>query len=113
MLMPTDSPDISPLDSNYWGVVKQRLETARIKGNLSWDETCQAALKIMAATPVDPHINDVPLRLKACVKCNGWCIESELKSFKKKRDAAQMSATGGQIAPQRKSIRAAKKARRQ
>jgi hypothetical protein len=113
MLMPTDSPDISPLDSNYWGVVKQQLDTARARGSLDWDDTCQAALKIMAATPVGPHIRDVPLRLKACINSNGRCIESELKSLKKKRKAAQASASEEQIDQQHKGKRAAKKARRQ
>lgn len=113
MLLPTDSPDLTPLDSHYWGVVKHKLATAQAQGSLDWDATCCAALKIMAETPVDPHIDDVPLRLKACVSSSGWCIDQDLKKLKQARKEQQVAAGKRQIAQpqQRKSAR--KKARRQ
>ena len=111
--LPTDSPDLSPLDSNYWGVVKQALETAKARGSLSWDATCLAALDIMAKTKVDPHILDVPLRLKACISSNGWHIDNALKKLKQERKAAQPVAGKRQIVQPQKARSAGKKAKTQ
>jgi hypothetical protein len=112
-LLPTDSPDLSPLDSNYWGVVKQALETAKARGSLGWDATCLAALNIMVKTKVDPHILDVPLRLKACISSNGWHIDNALKKRKQERKVAQPVTGKRQIVRPQKARSARKKARKQ
>ena len=61
----------------------------------------------------DPHILDVPLRLKACISSNGWHIDNALKKLKQERKAAQPVAGKRQIVQPQKARSAGKKAKTQ
>jgi len=80
--MPKRSPDLSPLDSGYWGTAKTKLHKKAFKEHLTWHERCKLFIEILKQTPHDKFIQEIPLRLQACIAANGWHIEEELKRIK-------------------------------
>lgn len=80
--LPTDSPDLTPCDSSFFGVVKQRWRSETKAGNLTWEQRVDAALRIIEQTDPNPFIDEMQLRWEACELASGWHIEQELQSLK-------------------------------
>jgi hypothetical protein len=82
VLLPTDSPDLTPCDSNFFGEVKARWQRELARDPRSWAESCKLALNIITEADPDKHIKALPLRWKACRNAEGWHIEQEYKKLK-------------------------------
>lgn len=82
MLLPTDSPDLTPCDSNFFAEVKGRWQREVASNPMPWEERCKLAQKIIKTTNPDKHIKALPMRWKACVNVEGWHIEQEYKMLK-------------------------------
>jgi hypothetical protein len=85
--LPTDSPDLTPCDSNFFSAVKGRWEMEVLQNPMPWAERCKLALKIIQETNPDKHIQALPLRWKACINVEGWHIEQEYKMLKAAKKA--------------------------
>jgi hypothetical protein len=86
--MAARSPDLSPLDSGYWGIAKTKLRKKAVEEHLAWHERCKLFIEILKQTPHDKFIQEIPLRLQACIAANGWHIEDELKRIKREQRGA-------------------------
>jgi hypothetical protein len=76
--LPTESPDLTPCDSNFFGVVKKKWRMQTNDPNMSWDEKASKFVSIVKATSPDPYIKDMPLRWQACEQEQGYHIEHAL-----------------------------------
>jgi hypothetical protein len=85
--LPTDSPDLTPLDSNFFSAVKGRWQMETLRDSMPWAERCKLALNIIKTTNPDKHIQALPLRWKACINVEGWHIEQEYKMLKAAKKA--------------------------
>lgn len=85
--LPTDSPDLTPCDTNFFAEVKGRWQMETLRDSMSWAERCQRAQSIIKETNPDKHIQALPLRWKACINVEGWHIEQEYKMLKAAKKA--------------------------
>lgn len=83
----TDSPDLTPLDSNFFSAVKGRWQMEVLRNSMPWADRCKLALNIIETTNPDKHIQALPLRWKACINVEGWHIEQEYKMLKAAKKA--------------------------
>jgi hypothetical protein len=87
LVLPTDSPDLTPCDSNFFSAVKGRWQR-EVEGNPQpWAGRCKLAQNIIETTNPDKHIQALPLRWQACVNVEGWHIEQEYKMLKAAKKA--------------------------
>ncbi len=86
-LLPTDSPDLTPCDSNFFAAVKGRRQQGVQHDPMVWAERCKLAEKLIKTTNPDKHIQALPLRWQACVNVDGWYIEQEYKMLKAAKKA--------------------------
>jgi hypothetical protein len=88
MVLPPRSPDLDPLDYGVFGAAKRRLAVQRTRGRLAWDAACQLFVSdLRTKTNSDAAIDELPLRLQACLDVRGGHIEDRLKALKKQRPA--------------------------
>jgi hypothetical protein len=87
MLLPTDSPDLTPCDSNFFAVVKGRWQKEVAYDPKPWAERCKLAEKIIKETNPDKQIQALPLRWQACINAEDWHIEQEYKMLKAAKKA--------------------------
>lgn len=83
--LPTHSPDLTPMDANFFGTVKAQWNRERKAERLSWAESCNRALKILRNTDPAKYIKEMPLRWKACQDVRGGHIEARLKVLKRQQ----------------------------
>jgi hypothetical protein len=87
MLLPTDSPDLTPCDSNFFAEVKGRWQSEDARDPKPWAGRCKLAENIIKTTNPDKHIRALPLRWQACVNVEGWHIDQEYKMLKAAKKA--------------------------
>lgn len=87
LLLPTDSPDLTPCDSNFFAAVKGHWQMGVQHDPMPWAERCKLAEKLIKTANPDKHIQALPLRWQACVNVEGWYIEQEYKMLKAKKKA--------------------------
>jgi hypothetical protein len=85
--LPTDSPDLTPCDSNFFSAVKGRWQMEVLRDSMPWAQRCKLAQNIIETTIPDKHIQALPLRWKACINVEGWHIEQEYKMLKAAKKA--------------------------
>jgi hypothetical protein len=85
VLLPTDSPDLTPCDSHFLAEVKHLWNELREREGLAWGDACKKILQLIPTLNPDPYIEAMQLRWEACVAANGWHIEQELEVLKLKR----------------------------
>ena len=83
LFLPSHSPDLSPLDSNLFGVAKQRYEAAYSQGD-EWGARAHGFITILEETDSAPHISRWQQRVEAVVEANGYHIEELLAEAKRK-----------------------------
>ena len=81
--MPPRSPDLSPLDSGFFGAVRNRWERQVKAQQLGWTQAVLRFIEVLRSEDPAPFINQMPARLKACKSVNGWHIEQELRRSKR------------------------------
>lgn len=87
VMIPTRSPDMDPWDYGVFGGFKQSLFRDSRKMAWSWDQQCQEAVKRLREldkTKLDNAIDELPLRLQACIDVKGQHIENRVLSMKRK-----------------------------
>lgn len=82
IVLPTDSPDLTPCDTSFFGVLKGQLARAQQQDPKPWDQRCKLALEAIQNADADKHIRAMPLRWQACVNVDGWHIEQVYKHLK-------------------------------
>jgi hypothetical protein len=85
--LPTDSPDLTPCDTNFFSAVKGRWQMETLRDPMPWAGRCKLAQNIIKTTNPDKHIQALPLRWKACINVEGWHIEQEYKMLKAAKKA--------------------------
>ena len=80
ILSPTRSPDLDPLDYGIFGWVRRKMEDYV---NADWSDRVTAFKKFLMQAPVKKTIQQLPLRLKAGILCEGGHIEEQLRELKK------------------------------
>lgn len=76
ILLPPKGCDISPLDTSYFGVAKQKwLMDYRWKSGgvrqPPWKDLCEGFIECLLTTSPDEHIKSVPGRIARCIKFRG------------------------------------------
>lgn len=84
-LLPPRSPDLSPLDSGFWGSVTNKLERESRQYEYDWQTKCCRFIALIKEEDPDKYIDQMPLHVKACQLAHGWHIESELERLKRLR----------------------------
>lgn len=87
IVLPTDSPDLTPCDTSFFGVLKTQLARGQQQDPKPWDQRCKLALEAIQNANPDKFIQAMPLRWQACVNAHGWHIEQEYKQLKQLRRA--------------------------
>jgi hypothetical protein len=83
MVLPARSPDLDPLDYGVFGPAKRRMARARATGGLGWDDACKAIIDdLRSNTATDAVVDQLSLRLQACIDVGGRHIEAQLKALK-------------------------------
>jgi hypothetical protein len=82
VVLPTDSPDLTPCDTSFFAEVKGRWQRELARNPRSWAERCQLALDVISSTNPDKYIKALRLRWQACINVDGWHIEQEYKQLK-------------------------------
>jgi hypothetical protein len=82
------SPDLDPLDYAVFGLAKRKWR--KLRTHMSYDEACVEIVQFLSTMQVDAIIDDLPLRLKACIHEKGRHFEGgaefqRLKSGARKR----------------------------
>lgn len=88
VMVPTRSPDMDPWDYGVFGGFKQSLFRDSRKRKMDWDQQCQEAvkrLKELDKTKLDNAIDELPLRMQACIDVKGQHIENKLVNMKRKK----------------------------
>ena len=70
--LPPHSPDLSPLDSGFFGTVKTSWRKERIRKRLGWDESVVRFKELVEAENPAPYIDAWAGRLRDCKACHGW-----------------------------------------
>jgi hypothetical protein len=83
-LLPPCSPDLTPMDSGFFGTVKGRVQAEVRQQRLTWENACQRMEEVLNSEPSLKYIEDLPLRWQACINVKGWHIEHELHRLKQK-----------------------------
>lgn len=83
-LMPPRSPDLSPLDSGFFGAVKTKWEREVKAQRLGWTQGVLRFIELLKQQDPAPFINHIPMCLEACKRANGWHIEEQLKALKRR-----------------------------
>lgn len=83
IVLPTDSPDLTPCDTSFFGVLKAQLARAQQQAPKPWDLRCKLALEAIQNADADKYIGAMPLRWQACVNVKGWHIEQAYKQLKR------------------------------
>jgi hypothetical protein len=94
-LLPPCSPDLTPLDSGFFGTIKTRVESEVRREGLTWDVACERMETKLKTEPSLNYIADLPLRWQACVNVKGWHIEPELHRLKKETARQSQSDAAG------------------
>lgn len=84
VVLPTDSPDLTPCDSHFLAEVKHQWNKLRQSG-VTYDAACKKILGVIPQLDPSPYIESLPLRWEACVRADGWHIEQELAVLKLER----------------------------
>lgn len=71
MLMPPASPDLSPLDSHLFGVVKNALHHEH-PPERPWPERSKAFIELLEKADASKHIESWKRKLEKCVQAQGW-----------------------------------------
>lgn len=82
VVLPTDSPDLTPCDTSFFAEVKGRWQREWAHNSLPWAGRCQLALQVISSTNPDNYIKALRLRWRACINVDGWHIEQEYKQLK-------------------------------
>lgn len=86
LTLPPRSPDLDPLDYGIFGAVKQEFARARSAKGASWEDACKKLVRALEhCTTADAVIQEMPLRLQACLDVNGRHIEQRLSELKHAR----------------------------
>lgn len=83
MLLPPRSPDLDPLDYGVFGAAKRRLREERVRGKVGFDEACKHFMEDLQALDATRIIEQLPLRLQACIESRGAHIEQKLAELKR------------------------------
>lgn len=79
VLLPAKGCDISPLDTSYFGVAKQRWLT-EYRWKLTdgcgptWEQLCHGFVHCLKQTEPDQHIRSIPGRIARCINARGGHI---------------------------------------
>lgn len=79
VVLPADSPDLTPCDSHFLAEVKHRWNELREREGVAWDAACKKILQVIPTLDPGPYIEAMRLHWQACVNADGWHIEQELK----------------------------------
>ena len=71
MLMPPGSPDLSPLDSHLFGVVKNAVHRDHPQER-PWAERSKAFIRQLELADAARHIESWKHKIEKCVQANGW-----------------------------------------
>ena len=83
MYLPPRSPDLSPPDSHFFGVVKTKWRSLLMEsGERDWDKIKELFVQCAQETDATGHIQDYLLRLKACERAGGQRFHKELQALK-------------------------------
>lgn len=84
--LPPRSHDLSPLDSHFFGVVKNNFgKQQATKRNADWRQRCEMLRTLLEKTDSKSHISSYKLRLEACAAAKGQCFEDQLHKLKRQR----------------------------
>jgi len=89
VVIPTESPDLTPCDSSFFGVAKKRWRMQTRNKRMTWDERAKLFVSIVKATSPDAFIKEMPLRWQACRQEAGGHIKSALKGLKAGRQGSE------------------------
>lgn len=82
------SPDLDPLDYGIFANFKRQLFKDRREYNWQWDQMCAEAMRRLGdldVQQVNRTIEELPLRMQACIEANGEHIDNALIQLKKSR----------------------------
>jgi hypothetical protein len=87
--LPTCSPDLDPLDYGVFGAAKAHMNRWQWEQHLPWDDCCDKFLNYLRKLDsVEAVLQEVPLRLEACIKANGNHFDAALHELKHERAQA-------------------------
>jgi len=89
-LLPARSPDLDPLDYGVFGPAKRQFERDRCAGRMGWDAACaRLVARLESKANYDAVMDELPLRLQACLDAEGHHLEDALAAIKKKTPSGQ------------------------
>jgi hypothetical protein len=91
-LLPPRSHDLMPLDSHFFGEVKNKLAEESIARHLTAEERFDYCEKLLKETEADAHIRDYHLKLLACCQAKGGRFDKELEALRATARRAQTAA---------------------
>lgn len=83
ILLPARSPDLDPLDYGVFGAAKHWMRRSLHVEGKSWDQACVGFVAYLRAVDAGAAIRELPLRLQACVDCEGKHLEQKLAELKR------------------------------
>ena len=78
LVQPARSPDLMPLDYGIFGTARRELERRGLV-HADWESRVKAIKQILRDSPARATIDQFPLRVKACIECNGQHFEDKLR----------------------------------
>lgn len=73
--LPSKAPDLDPLDYGVFGNVKREWQRRVWQKDMSWDEQCQLAIKLLQRFDASACIAALPYRMQQCIDARGWHFE--------------------------------------
>lgn len=75
LLLPPRSPDLTPLDYSVFGLAKRKWREMRLKRHMPYDDACLEIQKYLSEMDTDHILDQLPLRMEACIRTQGGHIE--------------------------------------